>query len=103
MPTLPLEPSPDRARSADPHAVEPATPGGETPGSASPAAEPIRPEGDAGVPGAADAPAPSPEAAPTEAERARWRDRRTGLIALIVVTIALWAVIAAAVGFATTM
>ncbi|MDA3805754.1 MULTISPECIES: hypothetical protein [Clavibacter] len=46
---------------------------------------------------------PSPDPAPTEAERARWRDRRTGLTALIVVAIALWAVIAAAVGFATTM
>jgi hypothetical protein len=38
-----------------------------------------------------------------EWQRARWRDRRTGLIALVVATVALWAVIAAAVGFATTM
>ncbi|WP_316308606.1 hypothetical protein, partial [Clavibacter michiganensis] len=47
----------------------------------------------------------APESVPVdpETERARWRDRRTGVIALVVVTIALWAVIAAAVGFATTM
>ncbi|MFT7709821.1 hypothetical protein ACMT9Y_02550 [Clavibacter tessellarius] len=94
MPTLPLEPSPDRARSADPHAVASAASG---------TAQPTGAGSDRPGSGAADAAAPVPEAAPTEVERARWRDRRTGLIALIVVTIALWAVIAAAVGFATTM
>jgi len=114
MPTLPLEPRHDRARPADPHAVAPAAPGSvATPGSVAPSAEPSAAERRTLVPGPVDAAGGSPEpvptgaapteAAPTEAERARWRDRRTGLIALIVVTIALWAVIAAAVGFATTM
>ncbi|MBT1635622.1 hypothetical protein [Clavibacter michiganensis] len=98
MPTLPLEPSPDRARSADPHADASAASG-----TAHPSAQPTGAGSDRPGSGAADAAAPAPEAAPTEVERARWRDRRTGLIALIVVTIALWAVIAAAVGFATTM
>jgi hypothetical protein len=71
MPSLPLDPRPDRAPQ-DPTA---------TPRGAAPEAVPVDPD----------------------AERARWRDRRTGLIALVVVTVALWAVIAAAVGFATTM
>ncbi|OUE18337.1 hypothetical protein BFL36_14385 [Clavibacter michiganensis] len=95
MPTLPLEPSPDRARSADPHAVPSAASDLSSP--------PTAPASEASGTGTSDAAAPAPEAAPTEVERARWRDRRTGLIALIVVTVALWAVIAAAVGFATTM
>jgi len=100
MPTLPLEPSPDRARSADPHADASAASGTAHPSAQPTGAGSDRPGSGSG---AADAAAPAPEAAPTEVERARWRDRRTGLIALIVVTIALWAVIAAAVGFATTM
>ena len=110
MPTLPLEPSPDRARSAAPHAVEPASRGGGAtpdqptrPGPEPDAAGPDAAGTDAAGPDVAGRTGAHPESAPTERERARWRDRRTGLIALIVVTIALWAVIAAAVGFATTM
>lgn len=87
MPSTPLDPRPDRA----PLDPTPA-PSAETEGTAS--------HGESTPPGA-----PAPEAVPVdpESERARWRDRRTGVIALIVVTIALWAVIAAAIGFATTM
>jgi hypothetical protein len=87
MPSLPLDPRPDRA----PH----------DPAQAPPT------EADAEATRAEDAVAgvAAPEAVPVdpESQRARWRDRRTGVIALVVVTIALWAVIAAAVGFATTM
>ena len=75
MPPLPLDPRPDRAPLG--------------PSSASPAA--------------GEETAPESVPVDPESERARWRDRRTGLVALVVVTIALWAVIAAAVGFATTM
>jgi hypothetical protein len=77
MPSLPLDPRPDRA--------------------------PLHPT--AAPPTEQDAGARAPESVPVDPadERARWSDRRTGLIALVVVTIALWAVIAAAVGFATTM
>ncbi|MBF4616805.1 hypothetical protein ITJ44_01765 [Clavibacter sp. VKM Ac-2873] len=87
MPSLPLDPRPDRA----PH--DPVSPP-STDTDARTATDHLL------VPGAT-----APEAVPVdpETERARWRDRRTGLIALVVVTIALWAVIAAAVGFATTM
>ncbi|MBF4624121.1 hypothetical protein [Clavibacter sp. VKM Ac-2872] len=87
MPSLPLDPRPDRAPLD--HVSPPHTDAdGQT-----------APEQDAA------AGVRAPEAVPVdpEAQRARWRDRRTGLIALVVVTIALWAVIAAAVGFATTM
>ena len=89
MPSLPLHPRPDR-RPLDPGAAPPAEGHAETTG---PAVE------------ASPATLPDPDGAPVdpESERARWRDRRTGLIALVVVTIALWAVLAAAVGFATTM
>jgi hypothetical protein len=96
MPSTPLDPRPDRAP-LDPTAVPPVFPPVEgaatTPEASAPDADPT-----------SAAPA-GPDAAPVdaEAERARWRDRRTGLIALVVVTIALWAVIAAAIGFATTM
>ncbi|OUE18771.1 hypothetical protein BFL34_02806 [Clavibacter michiganensis] len=87
MPSLPLDPRPDRAPH-DPSAAPPA----ETDPQATQAEE-------------TTGTVPAPESVPVdpEAERARWRDRRTGVIALVVVTIALWAVIAAAVGFATTM
>ncbi|OUE24937.1 hypothetical protein [Clavibacter michiganensis] len=87
MPSTPLDPRPDRAP-LDPTSA----PSAETERTAS--------HGDSTPSGV-----PDPEAVPVdpESERARWRDRRTGLIALIVVTIALWAVIAAATGFATTM
>jgi hypothetical protein len=78
MPSLPLDPRPDRA-----------------------------PDDAAPAPASADA-APAPSAAgpldpETETERARRLDRRTGVIALVVVTIVLWAVIAVAVGLVTTM
>ncbi|MBM7410683.1 hypothetical protein JOE38_000506 [Clavibacter michiganensis] len=87
MPSLPLDPRPDRAP-LDPSAAPP---------TATDAQSTRAEDATAGV--------PAPESVPVdpEAERARWRDRRTGVIALVVVTIALWAVIAAAVGFATTM
>jgi hypothetical protein len=77
MPSLPLHPRPDRTP------LDPASARADvtTAGSRAPGSVPADPE----------------------AERARWRDRRTGLVALVVVSIALWAVIAAAVGFATTM
>ncbi|WP_440694051.1 hypothetical protein [Clavibacter nebraskensis] len=92
MPSTPLDPRPDRAP-LDPTAVPPVEGVATTPEEGAPDADPT-----------SAAPA-GPDAAPVdaEAERARWRDRRTGLIALVVVTIALWAVIAAAIGFATTM
>jgi hypothetical protein len=80
MPSLPLDPRPDRA------------PDDAAPAPASADAAP--------APSAADPLDPETE---TEAERARRRDRRTGVIALVAVTIVLWAVIAAAVGFVTTM
>ncbi|RIJ57228.1 hypothetical protein [Clavibacter phaseoli] len=87
MPSLPLHPRPDRTpldpasgRPVEAHAESTRT-DGLTAGSRAPWSVPAGPE----------------------AERARWRDRRTGLVALVVVSIALWAVIAAAVGFATTM
>jgi hypothetical protein len=87
MPSLPLHPRPDRtpldpasARPVETHAESTRT-DVTTAGSRAPGSVPADPE----------------------AERARWRDRRTGLVALVVVSIALWAVIAAAVGFATTM
>jgi hypothetical protein len=97
MPSLPLDPRPDRAPADAASAGTSPAPTDHVPApdddvTASPARTPtVRPR--------------APEAVPVdpEAERARWRDRRTGLIALVVVTIALWAVIAAAVGFATTM
>ncbi|AJW78857.1 hypothetical protein [Clavibacter michiganensis] len=87
MPSLPLDPRPDRA----PHDPSPTPPT---------AGQPTTVDADTASVGAR-----APESVPVdpEAERARWRDRRTGVIALVVVTIALWAVIAAAVGFATTM
>ncbi|ALD12722.1 hypothetical protein [Clavibacter capsici] len=90
MPSTPLDPRPDRAP-LDPTAV--------------PSVEAAASTREASAPDAAASGLPTPDAAPVdvEAERARWRDRRTGLIALVVVTIALWAVIAAAIGFATTM
>ncbi|WP_445443953.1 hypothetical protein [Clavibacter sp. km1a] len=94
MPSLPLDPRPDPAPADAAAAPAPTdhVPAAHDDATASPA----------GTPTAAPR---APEAVPVdpEAERARWRDRRTGLIALVVVTIALWAVIAAAVGFATTM
>lgn len=95
MPSLPLDPRPDRA----PLNPTPAS----TPASTPPA---DTDEATAGhVADDATARVTAPESVPVdpETERARWRDRRTGVIALVVVTIALWAVIAAAVGFATTM
>jgi hypothetical protein len=91
MPSLPLDPRPHRAQ------LHP------TPASTAPA---DTVEATAGhVADDATAGVTAPESIPVdpETERARWRDRRTGVIALVVVTIALWAVIAAAVGFATTM
>lgn len=87
MPSLPLDPRPDRAPL-----------GPVSPSSAATDHATARPH-DA----TADVPAPESVPVDPETERARWRDRRTGLIALIVVTMALWGVIAAAVGFATTM
>ncbi|MFS4506382.1 hypothetical protein ACMA46_09110 [Clavibacter sp. Sh2141] len=96
MPSLPLDPRPDRAPADAAAAPAPA------PADHVPAAHDDATASPADTPTAAPR---APEAVPVdpEAERARWRDRRTGLIALVVVTIALWAVIAAAVGFATTM
>ncbi|QOD45085.1 hypothetical protein [Clavibacter zhangzhiyongii] len=96
MPSLPLDPRPDRARSDAAPAPAPAP--------ADPASA-ARDDATVSPAVATAAGARAPEAVPVdpETERARWRDRRTGLIALVVVTIALWAVIAAAVGFATTM
>jgi hypothetical protein len=95
MPSTPIDPRPDHAP-LDPSAVPPVEVEASTPEATTL---------DETVAGAAPAGLTGPDAAPvdTEAERARWRDRRTGLIALVVVTVALWAVIAAAVGFATTM
>ncbi|CAQ01903.1 hypothetical protein ACR8AL_03570 [Clavibacter sepedonicus] len=87
MPSQPLDPRHDRAP-LDPSPAPPVE------------GQPTTADADS-APGAVAA----PESVPVdpETERARWRDRRTGVIALVVVTIALWAVIAAAVGFATTM
>ncbi|WP_043672367.1 hypothetical protein [Clavibacter michiganensis] len=90
MPPTPLDPRPHRAP-ADSTAVPPVEAAASTRETSAPDATTAGPTG-------ADAAPVDPEA-----ERARWRDRRTGLIALVVVTIALWAVIAAAIGFATTM
>ncbi|RIJ51648.1 hypothetical protein DZG00_08060 [Clavibacter lycopersici] len=91
MPSLPLDPLHDRAP-LDPASAPSAEAQGTTPD-----------HGAHGADTAVGARAPEGVPADPEAERARWRDRRTGVIALVVVTIALWAVIAAAVGFATTM
>ncbi|MFT2706349.1 hypothetical protein [Clavibacter zhangzhiyongii] len=95
MPSLPLDPRPDRAPS---DAAPAPAPSPVDPGSAARDDAAVSPVG-----ATADGRAPESVPVDPETERARWRDRRTGLIALVVVTIALWAVIAAAVGFATTM
>ncbi|MBP2458200.1 hypothetical protein ABID70_000756 [Clavibacter michiganensis] len=87
MPSLPLDPRPDRRPLAPASAPSVAT-----------HADSTRTDGTT-----AGTRAPESVPADPDTERARWRDRRTGLIALVVVSIALWAVIAAAVGFATTM
>lgn len=91
MPSLPLDPRPHRAQL---HPTPASTPPADT---VEATAGHVADDATAGV--------TAPESVPVdpETERARWRDRRTGVIALVVVTIALWAVIAAAVGFATTM
>ncbi|PPF57866.1 hypothetical protein C5B94_00810 [Clavibacter michiganensis] len=78
MPSLPLDPRP-----------------GRTPADRAAEREP--------APRAAQ-PAPPAQPAPVdpETERARRRDRRTGVVALIVASVVLWALIAAAVAFAAT-
>jgi hypothetical protein len=118
MPHLPVDPRPDRTHPAAP-GDEGAPRAGSTSG-AQAAADPERgvpadpaasttPTTDGADEGAPPAypldvcPRPDERPEVLERERARRRDRRTGLIALIVVTIACWAVIAAAVGFVTTM
>jgi hypothetical protein len=131
MPSLPVDPRTDRIHPVVPGdearptrgsaSGYPATTGSEPAAASEPDAAPASASASATVPPtdgtgedalstdprrADPLPASSPSderSAVPEWQRARWRDRRTGLIALVVATVALWAVIAAAVGFATTM
>ena len=87
MPSLPLDPRPgrtpaDRAaeREPAPRAAQPAPP--------AQCAQPAQPA--------------QPAPVDPETERARRRDRRTGVVALIVASVVLWALIAATVAFAAT-
>jgi len=84
MPSLPLDPRPGRTP-ADRAAVREPAPRAAQPAPPAQCAQPAQP-------------------APVdpETERARRRDRRTGVVALIVASVVLWALIAAAVAFAAT-
>ncbi|WP_317229196.1 hypothetical protein [Clavibacter sp. MX14-G9D] len=80
MPSLPLDPRPERAPADRTDAAPDGRVAGAAPAHRVTEHAPVDPD----------------------AERARRRDRRTGIVALVVASVVLWALIAAAVAFAVT-